>query len=313
MGSVDCQIVQDLNAPNSSAEPSNLAMTVGQVFGLHCTGDFSAITSEDLQIKLPEAQKYALKLLAVEKVNSSEYRFKVTSYLVGSHQLKAVELSSATAGSSVTGSSVTLGDLSFNVESVQDPQNPQKEPFGPRGPLGLHLPWTFWAGVIAILLALLALSIVVLYRRVQRHRLLQELLKKDSSAPPLFQFHHTVRQMIRREPSLMHGENKLPEEIKTRLLNDLDQAWRLFLGRSLLIPAHVWPERLILKELKKKNRAYFKEHGEHSRRLFAELKRARTGQQDFHAKDFLQIVEQTRQCVDGIQAMLQPKKTGGMQ
>ena len=307
MGQVDCQIIHDLNIPASTGEPSSLAVTVGQVFGLRCNGDFSALTSEELQIKLPETQKYALKLLGVEKVNSSEYRFKVTSYLVGSHQLKGVELS-ATAGGSVS-----LGDLSFNVESVQDPQNPQKEPFGPRGPLGLQLPWTFWAGVIAILLALLALSIAVLYRRIQRHRLLQELLKKDSSSPPPFQFHHTVRQVIRREPLLLYAENKISEDIKIRLLNDLEQAWRLFLGRSLLIPAHVWPERLILKELKKKNRSYFKEHGELSRRLFAELKRARTGQQDFHAKDFLQIVEHSRQCVDSIQDMLHPKKTRGVQ
>lgn len=292
MAILDCQIER----ANDSKEP----LSVGEVFSLACHGagvDFNANESE---LRLDEADKYKIKLLKYEKTGDVHH-LQVTSYMVGEHMLKAVQLVD-------TKSSVVLSPVQFTVASVQDPKEPKKEPYGPRDPMMMSWPWTFWAGIIFGLLVVIFLISWQIRRQWQKRKLVQQVLDRESKLPAHTQFHQTVRQCLRGESQLLNAENVLSAETAEKLMGELDRAWKIYLTRTLLCPAHVWPDRLILKFFKKINSKFFADHKDILRRQLAEVRRAQKSSLQFLAKDFLKLADDTKKTVDLIETGLRKKR-----
>lgn len=261
-------------------EPDVPSTTVGERFLLECQGDFPAFDLKTLELRLEAADKYKLKLLRAQKESNSSMRFEVLSDQVGRHSLRAVQLIDAQ-------SSAVIPELTFEVRSVQDPQAPVQEPYGPLGPFGLMIPWFYWVGLLAILSSVGILVFSLVYRKLQRRKLMQQILAKASAASPESELFSTLRAFQRQSDFLLNPENKVSAEQAQTSLETLKSAYRLFLSREYMIPASAWPTSRTLRILKR-------EHSEISEPTFLGIRKLlsefdRSLKSEMYAKDLLQI------------------------
>jgi hypothetical protein len=265
-------------------------VTVGQVFAIVCDGDWSQFSPEQAEIRVDESDKYKIKLLSLEP-GARGATLKVTSYQAGTHDLKVVQIVNAQE-------SRVLGDLHFQVQSVIDPkQQPPPEPFGPHGPLGLSLPLWYFAVLLAVILLVVGGVTLRVRRVLQKRKMIRELEALGVAATPFAQFNQTMRR-LRREAAFLEGREEGTESEKTVFVQELEKAYRLYLGRTFLIPTLHWNDSLILRELKSHQKALFLLCGKEVDRLFQEFARAKSATKGVQNKDLVQLFELTRKNVD---------------
>lgn len=219
-------------APETASVIQNLS--VGQILRLRCEGEWlgwAESQSLDLakwQIRYDgsENDPYLLKVLAAHPSAeaSKVYDLELVSYRVGQHQLKAVQMLSDEA-------SVVLGDLSFQVKTVQKEDEPVTEPFGPFGPLGAPWPWLTIALICLVLVSALALILTPILRRRKYARWMREL-------PPL-RFAAPEQELYK----LMRAQVGVAQ---------LSQGCRIFLARKFEVPVHKLPRTKSLALIEKK-------------------------------------------------------------
>ncbi|MEZ0393245.1 MAG: hypothetical protein ACAH59_13580 [Pseudobdellovibrionaceae bacterium] len=289
MAQVQCR----MEIPKSASEAKTL--TVGQVFYLNCEGEWPALQKKSLELRLEEADRYKLKLLDFEFTSKTEAQLKVTSYKVGQHQLKAVQLVDSE-------NSVVLSDLDFTIQSVMNPQQPVTEPFGPFGPLALKLP--LWFPLTVLLLFAILLGVAVNRWRIRREkrRLLLDMRLTESAQEPIFQFYQTIRKQQRAYPAFS-GHEPTPEETQN-FIAALNESYKIYLARNFEVPTLKWSERKILSDLKKNHRAFYTEFRLEVRKALAELNRALNSKTKMTAQDSQQLLNLLRRHVDHIQTWL---------
>jgi hypothetical protein len=165
-----------------------LTVPVGLRPHLVCEGPWPELHRDKLELRLDKADQYKLKILDFQYISKDKAQFLVTSYKVGDHQLKAVQVVDDV-------SSVLLGDLRFTVKSVKNPNEPESEPFGPMGPILLSMPWWYWMIWLALFVGAGILVWIKIRRRMQRQKLLEEFRTHGSSLSPLHQFSQQMRKL----------------------------------------------------------------------------------------------------------------------
>ena len=140
MAEVQCQI--EIPA-NKDLGPQ---LTVGRKFFLQCDGDWPALNQGNLELRLPDTDKYKLQLLGFEFSSKTQGKLVVVSYKAGSHQLQNVQLMD---GQNI----VTLKPLSFEVQTVIEQKETPAEPYGPLGAIQLRLSLIYWLSLGILLLA----------------------------------------------------------------------------------------------------------------------------------------------------------------
>jgi len=252
----------------------NSPLTVGEIFGLSCNGESAKLNGEKIRITEAGKEKtYTLKILKVNSLSESSGEFEVTTYQPGEHKNVSFVLSD---GSGV----VKLEPLGLNVRSVIPP-GPPPEPFGPFGPWKMSWPLWWWL-VLAVALILVALISWRKYRQVSKRRKLrlevEEYRKRHS---PFDEFQKELRQMQRK---LERGAGNPVE-----MLQNLQRDFKLFLTRTLVVPATDLQDRGLRREIWKRHRRTFKkEVHQELARFLTELKRA--DRPDISAGDVAQLV-----------------------
>jgi hypothetical protein len=288
--------VADYNCTVQIEKPDS-ALTVGQEFAVACDGDWSHFfvgQSDQVEIRVDQADKYKIKLLSFEGTSSGAH-LVVTSYQAGNHDLKTVQIVNAQE-------SRVLGDLHFQIKSVLDPQT-KPEPYGPYGPLRLSLPSWYFV-VLALVLVALATAITIRVRRhLQKKGMIRELEAQGLAATPFSQFNQNMRR-LRREAGFLEGREEGSENEKTAFVRDLENSYRLYLGRTFLIPTLNWSDALVLKDLKKHHKPVFVLAGNEVDRLLQEFSRAKDSAKNVQNQDLIQLFELARKNVDAMEMHL---------
>ncbi|MBX3017948.1 MAG: hypothetical protein KF767_08665 [Bdellovibrionaceae bacterium] len=223
MADVNCQV----NAPPADGE--NPGLTVGARFVLHCEGAWPAMDEKSLELRLDEADKHKLKLVAFKPSGAGAAELEVISYVVGPHELKAVQLTDAQ-------NSVVLNNIKFQVASVQNPEAPMKEPYPPLGPM-TFFPWMF-AAAIAILVGVLVAGLLAgVFRKRRRVKLLNEVLDRSYQSAPAPEFYRELRALTRQYLFLTDPKASSDGAPLADILRALNSHFRVFLTRTYLIPA----------------------------------------------------------------------------
>lgn len=295
MADLSCQLERAQNQDHS--DEAIKPLSVGEKFLLHCEGSVPTLDPATLELRLDEADRYKLKLFDFKSTSPGSADLLVTSYVVGPHELKNVQLTDANH-------SLVLGDLRFEVASVQKADEPRKEPFPPAGPMSFF-PWAFALTILGLFLAVLAAFFLLFLRRRHRRKLLEEIDSRAFQYAPVPEFYREIRLLQREHLFLTDAKAVAPPEVNlAEILVQMDRVFRLFLVRTYRIPAHRYVSSRFLKELSKSHGAT-PEKIEQIREALVELDRARESQAPkLRASDLEQLLRLMKSAVD-------EKPTGG--
>lgn len=276
----------------------NENLSVGKVFELKCEADspseFSNLKLEQLEIRLEKADQYKLQILKSEQTSADQLRFEVVSYKAGEHQLKALQV--------VDGEhSLVLGDLSFAVSSVMNQQEPEKEPYPSVGAFSVHVPLWYWLLAFALLASILSWVYWRVRERKQKQKLMREMNLESIAQNPVGQFFHSVRKM-QRSYAFFSGIAVEPSVMK-EFIEELNQAYRIYLARNFEVPALQWSEGKILSDIKKNYRSEYAELRPVLRKGLAELSRAQKNSDKVSSTDAQQLFDMIRKQIDQIEAV----------
>src|SRR5690606_18510431 len=112
--------------------------------------------------------------------------------------------------------------------------------------------------------------------------------------------HQNYRQ-LQRGNMVFFGGAADSEHISEAVLES-EKFLRLFLTRKYHIPALEWGDRAILRDLKKYNKAIFKEFSQDLKSLFDEYQRAKKDFNNVNESDALQIVKRSRGLAEKMEA-----------
>ncbi len=267
------------------------ALTVGQPFELSCDGDWTKFDFRQAEFKLDEADLYKIKILS-GTVGSNEAHLKVASYVVGDHSLKALSLVSGNEARNLNG-------VHFQVTSVLDPKEPPAEPFGPRGPFGLSFPWWYHAIWITFVLVILSLIFKRWKNWREKRKLIAALEAQGAAVEPFAQFNQSLRR-LQRQFSFLGEKQEALIKIKIEFAEELEKAYRTYIGRTFLIPTFTWKDSHVLRELKSTDKKVFQEQGAAVDRLLQEFQKAKEQKEQLKNQDLLQLLEFARKNVDEI-------------
>lgn len=267
----------------------NTPLTVGDIVGLSCKGEMAQLL-DSTKVSILEAGKeksYALKVIKVHSLTEQSAELDVTSYETGEHKEVSVLLTDGT-------NFIKAEPLGWNVKSVI-PEGQPPEPFGPFGPWRMKWPLWWWI-VLAVIVLVVAFFTWRKARQVAKRRRLQleveEYCKRHS---PFDELQRELRQMQRK---IERGSFKPAE-----MLPNLHQGFRLFVMRTLVVPALELSERRLRREIWQRHKATFKKdlHQE-LYKFLTELKRANRA--DVSEKDTAQLVEWAQNLSEKLDAAL---------
>ncbi len=206
-------------------QKNSKALQVGDLFYLICPKaegqSYQDWNPSLMELRLSPEDQYKVKLIHPESVSADEIKLLVTSYLVGQHEIKNLQVVDAVH-------SEVLQIPAFQVTSVIDPQKPPPEPFGPVGPLGLRLSGVYWWSLLGGLIFLAVVGIAIWKDWRRRRDFRQEILKlpKASFASREFSKNQKFLLMDLRR-SLFQKKN----EETLKILLEIQNNFHLFLGR----------------------------------------------------------------------------------
>lgn len=301
MSAFDCQV----DIPKSSSEQKDVPLTVGKEFFVICKGDWPRdLKVESLRLELPEAQKYALKLLNFNLRDLRTADLKVVSYRTGLQKIEKLTLTDGVHP-------LELSSVEFQVQSVLDPGKQKNEPFGPIGPLSLSWPPIYWILIIGVSTMVLSLAGFKIYGKLKRKKWLLEIRKYDNVHSPLSQLHSEFRRLQRKFTFFGATSNEVfpvASEEMTETLKIITQQIGIFLIRELQINALAESPKRILAELRRHHPQIYKEQHEALRKWQNEMKKLNAVQGTIRAQDLRQIVRESRELAESIhESMLKTK------
>ncbi len=239
--------------------------TVGEVFDLSCQGDPVEFGGE-LRLEAPESLKYLIKILETKRLGPDGADFVATTYQTGPQSWEQIYLTDGT-------SKVRLTGAEWVTESVlpQQTETPP-EPYGPIAPMKAMWPaWVFISLGIAFLV-IVFWSVYKGRRWIQRRKLIQELEKHQTAAPPYHELTKDFRALNRK---FVFKENqKLPEPQAREFVETLDKSFRLFLVRQFRVPAFQWDSGAVVRAVRRTNKTMKKDTIRGLRLILREMDRA---------------------------------------
>ena len=282
----DCKFAKAENGPELSA------LTVGAKFILHCEGASISpwTTAPALGFAKPE-DEYSLAVLAINNAGPNSADFVVTGYKPGNYS------GLITIG---TGSNqVKVSGLNWQVQTAIEAKEGQPpKPYPPYGPLTLHWPWWLWTSIGMVILAVAVAVGWRLRRQMARKRLIEKIKAGGSVLSPYAQLHKDLRALLRRYEGLRHtDQDHRPEEY----LLKLNESFRNYMSRQLLVSANEWSDAAIARDLLKHHKPLYKRQGQDIYALLRELKRAQYAKSPSFT-DCHQLHEMCRKQADKIES-----------
>ncbi len=275
-------------APQAGAAKLD-SFTVGSKYLLTCRGEPIAEWKAQPMIRFSkEEQQYSLYPLKVVTQSSDQIQLVVTGYRPGSYVGDDLILTDGT-------NTVKMSKIEWQVKSVLE-GNTQAQMVPPFGPFQMGFPP--WLYGLWIVLALIFLGFFWRQGRryYSRKRLLEKLATNKTALSPFNEMNKGIRGLLRKlRPDQADSLNSF--------VYDLDQLFRLYLVRRLLVPALEWSDRAVMNEIKNRYKQVYKTTASDLRRLFNELRKTKSAT-TVSRVDAEQLMEMTRQIADRIEHQL---------
>lgn len=277
-------------------------ITVGQKFQLDCEGASVALQREKINLALPKKEKYKLRLLETKVLTENKASFVATSYFVGKNRFDEVHL---TDGAQVIG----LKGIEVHVKTVIDPnENPERQPYGPFAPLTVAWPLWLWLTIGAVVLVVGGFLFYKFRKSYQKKKLIQELARHGTALSPYNQFNKDMRRLSRQMPNT--GTQEWPKESVQTYLKELNQLFRWYLARELIVPALQWGPGQILRDIRRNDRELYEKIRRDLIVALNEVKKALASSDKATREDCLQLTDLCRKVADAITRNSAGKKKG---
>ena len=272
--------------------------TVGALHTLSCMGEGQAAVGPNAKILVSDANNaWTLHILRVLKSEPTNAVFEVTGYKPGKFENQQFQVSDGVV-------TFEVQPMTWTVTSVIAEGQAPEQPYGPIGPFRLTMPWWFWGSILIFVLLLVLLVARTLRRSVQRRRLREKLLAHSTALGPYNQFNKDMRILLR-----THSASALKLEANARqFAGEINDIARLYLVRSLVVPAQDWSVSDVVREIKRQNRKVFDECGPDIRRVLRELERSNSSGAKLNVEDCEQLSLMVRKMVDHVEKV---RKSGG--
>lgn len=259
--------------------PEGVALTVGRIYDVVCTGSPVSWKKTDLEVVMPQDWKYYFHVIDFNEVTAEKIKFSAVTYKTGEYKLS--NAIAVTDGEN----KVILSPWDLKVQSVIE-EGTKPEPYPPFGPFMLEWPLWMWI-TLGVFVGAIVGSIIMSIWEKRRKRAWANLVAEYTTAlKPYHQFYKDYRRLSRiTDPAL--GD-----------LKKLDEAFRLYFLRELRVPTLEEPSSWVLKWLKKKNPNLSKEIKKDLHMVFRELDSAKKG--IVSAKDYEQMSRKCQEIVDRV-------------
>lgn len=269
---------------------------VGRKYLLHCEGEFVEGLKAPVFLKWPDEKwKYSLKVLDLRSFDNNNVWLEVTAYKPGKFSVENIVITDGT-------NEIPVSLLEWNVASVlaskqqEMAQNPEEQKLKYVGPFELALPLWYWVawGLLAFLI--IGLFVHKVRKYLERKRLIERLSRQTTALTPYNQFNKEIREHMRKYQGARRGEET--KEFYNHYLENLDETFRMFLVRELLVPAMDWSSSAVLREIKLRHKNIYKYTGPQIRRLLTEFDRAKRDRENATFEDCEQLREMSRRVAD---------------
>lgn len=278
-----------------TAESKNPDITVGEKLLLSCQGSTEGLVQDALVIKDAQLTEEvpALTILQVQSYMPEKAEFVVTTYRTGDHKSDEVVMYDGK-------NKVVLSGFEWSTRSVlkQDPTNPPQA-IGSFPMWELSYPIWFWILLLAIIASVVGIPYLQFKRIKNRKKAFDDLKNLDAALSPLDTFFKSVRRMEK----ALEVEHVSPRGFADQIDKDL----RIFLSRSLKIPAHIWGIGQILSEIKKRYPKIYRDHGDDIKKYFSEFAKTKS---DIKKSDGIYLMERAQNLTEIIDEALSQKKRG---
>ncbi len=265
MSELNCQI----ELPGASPEKP---LTVGDKFILSCDGEMATPLPKSAQFMFETGEmKYTLHVLDVQEATTSHAKFVVTSYKPGGYPAQSLKITDGA-------STYVTQNISWQVNSVLK-EGGQPQPVPSQGPFLIHYPLWFWLIIGGLVLAALTLLGSILYRRKKARALRAELESYVTMLAPFAQFSRDMRAMGRQIDRLKSDDGA------SGLLPKLDEDFRLYLVRELMVPAHKFSDARTLRAIKQQHAELYKLSRVELKRVLSELTKAKHDVKNIKLRD----------------------------
>ena len=263
------------------------AWTVGNRYLLSCSGpSIGQLSQEKLRLEFPkEEQQYTLHLLQVKTLNIQQAQFVVTGYKPGEYKLEGLKVTDGK-------DDFVVNPLEWKVTSILEGQA-QPKPIPPFGPFQMSFPWWYYG------LWVLAGVLVIGYfwrkgrKYHARKKLIESLAAHSTALSPFNQLNKDIRGLLR-------STNLANKEQVGDFVKQIEEMFRLFLIRQLLVPALDWSDRDVLRDIRKRHHSVHKDSSKKIQGLFREFKKAQGADEKLSRVDAEQLLEMTRQVADSV-------------
>lgn len=273
----------------------NADITVGEKLLLACDGSTQGLVHEELQLKTAQLNDEVppLSLLSVKTFTPEKVELVVTSYRTGEHKSADVVLYDGKTKMELTG-------FDWAVKSIlkQDPANPP-QPFGSFPMISLSYPYWFWILLVLVISAIIGLPYLQYQRMKERKKAFDDLKNLEAALSPLDTFFKGIRRM---EKALEVGHVS-----ERGFADQIDKDFRVYLSRTLHLPAHIWKSNQTLNEIKKRYPKVNRDHGDDIKKYFSEFSKI---QSDVKKKDCYYLMERAQKLTEEIDESLSQKKRG---
>jgi len=265
------------------------AWTLGDRYLLSCNGPLiEDLEKEKLHFQFPKKeQEYTLHLLQVMTLHPQQAQFVVTGYKPGDFNLEGLKITDGKNGFTIH------PPLQWKVISLLEGQ-PQPQPVPPFGPFQLSFPWWYYG--IWVLLGVLVIGYFGRLGRKYyvRKKLTESLAAHATALSPFNQLNKDIRRLLR---STNLGE----QEQLFGFVKQIEEMFRLFLVRQLLVPALEWSDRDILQDIRQRHHIVHRESSIKIRGLFREFKKAQVAKDKLLQVDAEQLLEMIRQVAHSVE------------
>ncbi len=284
-------------------------LTVGTSFFLICKSSVdlpSDISRENVSLILAPEDQYKLQIQDAAKLNEQQMQMTVSSYKVGPHDLKQIQLKIGEDFQAL------ISEVKFEVTSVINPQEPEKEPFGLRDPYSMSIPLSYWVILGSVVLLLLARVFVAWRSYLAERRDIQQLKSEFSGKNVLSGCQLRLRALRRQAQRLGEMQAGL-----TSVQELMDSVWK-----EVLIYFALHFERSTLKFSEKKNFKILKSglRSDKQRIIYEEIRKIRQEMRAYKERkdlgledavyDFDQLVSKTMNLLEEADKSLKSDQEG---
>ncbi|MCB0408284.1 MAG: hypothetical protein KDD34_08780 [Bdellovibrionales bacterium] len=292
-----------LQALDQAGAPPLEKLYVGDKYLLHCHGPFVEGTSKDWHLAaIDEVNSYKVKILEYRTVENQKFWAVVTSYKPGDFSLDQFTWTNNSIKVPLGGGTQTI--YSALAERPQEQvNNPESQKMILFGPFALSMPLWYWLLWVALFVGLLGAVYRGVSKRLKRKKILEDLARQSTALTPYNQFQKELRVHMRK-----FSTESIQLSPRSDYLNALDDSFRMYLLRELLVPAKDWSSSAVMREIKNRHKRVYRTVGPQVRKVLIEFDRAKKDLATVSLQDCEQMREMSRRVVDRVYKMKRLEK-----